>query len=229
MAEQTPITLNHFALFSFTDAFWALPGVERGQKLRAWLSALRGAARQVDLLQVSPAEHVADLLVWSALEAADPQATVQFFEQFARALAGMRRFVKPTEYLWGYTKPSQYTKVKSSQEIDPFATSRKQFLVIYPFVKTAEWYALSRDVRQGMMNGHIRIGKQYEEIDQLLLYSFGVQDQEFVVVYETDDLRRFSDLVYELRATEARVYTERDTPLHAAVYRPAEATIALFE
>lgn len=229
MAEQTPITLNHFALFKFTDTFWQSPGVERGQKLRDWLTGLRGAARQVDLLQVSPAEHNADLLVWSAIEAAEPRATVEFFEKFTRALSSVRSLVEPFNYLWGYTRPSQYTKVKSSQEIDPFAATRKQFLVIYPFVKTAQWYALSRDVRQGMMNGHIRVGKQYEEIDQLLLYSFGVQDQEFVVVYETDDLRRFSDLVYELRSTEARIYTERDTPLHAGVWRPAEDTIKLFE
>ena len=45
------------------------------------------------------------------------------------------------------------------------------------------------------------MAKQYEDISQLLLYSFGLQNQEFVVVYETDDLARFSDLVNELRDT----------------------------
>src|SRR5687767_6356583 len=139
MAEQTPITLNHFALFSFKEPFWQLTGVERGQRLRAWLTGLRDAARQVDLLQVSPSEHGSDLLVWSAIEAAEPTATVEFFEKFTRVLSPMRALVEPTNFLWGYTKPSQYTKVKSSQEIDAFATTRKQFLVIYPFVKTAEW------------------------------------------------------------------------------------------
>jgi chlorite dismutase len=88
---------------------------------------------------------------------------------------------------------------------------------------------MSREARQGMMNEHIRIGKQYEEITQLLLYSFGVQDQEFVVVYEMDDIQRFSDLVNELRSTEGRRYTLRDTPLHAAIYHPAEETLALWK
>ncbi|MDQ5853823.1 MAG: chlorite dismutase family protein, partial [Chloroflexota bacterium] len=69
---------------------------------------------------------------------------------------------------------------------------------------------------------------QYPEIKQLLLYSFGLQDQEFVVVYETDDLMHFSDLVNELRGTEARRYTERDTPIFSAVYHPAEETLALY-
>ena len=50
---------------------------------------------------------------------------------------------------------------------------------------------MSREARQGMMNEHIRIGKQYEDINQLLLYSFGLQDQEFVVVYETENLPLF--------------------------------------
>lgn len=88
---------------------------------------------------------------------------------------------------------------------------------------------MSREARQGMMNEHIRIGKQYKEIKQLLLYSFGVQDQEFVVVYEMDDLHQFSDLVNELRSSEARRYTLRDTPLHTAIYHPAEETFALWK
>ena len=67
------------------------------------------------------------------------------------------------------------------------------------------------------MNEHIRIGKQYRDITQLLLYSFGLQDQEFVVVYETDDLSLFSSLVYDLSDTEARRYTRRDTPLHTGI------------
>ncbi len=87
---------------------------------------------------------------------------------------------------------------------------------------------MSRDARQGMMNEHIRIGHQYPEIMQLLLYSFGVQDQEFVVVYETDDLTQFSDLVNELRGTEARRYTERDTPLFTATHHTAEETLAMY-
>jgi len=87
---------------------------------------------------------------------------------------------------------------------------------------------MGREARQGIMNEHIRIGKQYEDITQLLLYSFGVQDQEFIVVYETDDLPRFSDLVNELRSTDGRRYTLRDTPLHTALYHPAEETLALW-
>jgi chlorite dismutase len=64
-----------------------------------------------------------------------------------------------------------------------------------------------------MMNEHIKLGKQYFDIKQLLLYSFGLQDQEFVVSYEIEELPRFSQLVQDLRSTEGRKYTLLDSPI----------------
>jgi chlorite dismutase len=178
--------------------------------------------------QVYPAQAEADILVWSALEAGQAEETGRFFTQFAAATNPHRHLLQPKSTLWGYTQPSQYTKTRSNQEIDPFNSPRAPFLIIYPFVKTISWYLMSREVRQGMMNEHIHIGKQYPEIKQLLLYSFGLQDQEFIVVYETADLGQFSNLVYELRSSEVRRYTERDTPLYTATYHPAEDTLNLW-
>jgi chlorite dismutase len=228
MPEQIPRWLNHFSLFSFTEKFIDLQPTRREQFHQEWLDCLRQASPQVEVYQVYPAQPGADVLVWSALEADKPESTGQFFSQFATATNPFRHLVEPRAILWGYTQPSQYTKTRSTQEIDPFSKSRKPYLVIYPFVKTTDWYLMSREARQGMMNEHIRIGKQYPAIDQLLLYSFGLQDQEFIVVYETDDLIHFSDLVYELRSSEARRYTERDTPLYTAIYHPPEETLRLW-
>ncbi|HSJ13737.1 MAG TPA: chlorite dismutase family protein [Longimicrobiales bacterium] len=224
-----PRTLSHYALVAFTPEYWSLPPAERELMHRSWLGELRRAARTVDVYQVFPTEHGADLCVWCSVEAEAPEAAAAFFEAFARATNPHRRFLTLVEALWGYTRPSQYSRAqRSTQEIDPFAEERLRYLVIYPFVKTTEWYLKPREERQQMMNEHIRIGKQYPEISQLLLYSFGVQDQEFVVVYEMDDLRRFSELVADLRATAARLFTVRDTPLHTCIRYPAEETLALF-
>jgi chlorite dismutase len=60
------------------------------------------------------------------------------------------------------------------------------------------------------------------------VYSFGVQDQEFVVVYEMENLYRFSELVNELRGSDGRAYTERDTPLYTGVWRAAESMAEIF-
>jgi chlorite dismutase len=229
VSESIARTLSHYALARFTRDYWALAPDEKQHIQESWLSGLRKAAHTVDLYQVFPTEHGTDLCVWSALEAEEPEATAAFFEAFARATSPQRRWIELTTALWGYTRPSQYSRAqRSSQEIDPFGTERRKYLVIYPFVKTTEWYLHARDERQRMMNEHIRVGKQYPEIAQLLLYSFGVQDQEFVVVYEMPQLQQFSELVADLRATEGRIYTVRDTPLHTCIWHPAEETLALF-
>ncbi len=225
MAEQTPELLSHFACIAFTDAYWRLAAQERTQLREPWLAGARAAAHSVHLYQLTGLQSQSDLLIWSAVDSATPEATTAFFAQWAAAARDMRQYITVRDVLWGYTRPSQYTKSRSTQETDPFGAVRQPFLMVYPFVKTSDWYQLDRERRQAMMGGHIKIGKQYEDITQLLLYSFGLQDQEFVVVYETADPRRFLGLVNELRSTEARVYTERDSPLHTGVYQADDAAL----
>jgi len=228
MPVQTPRTLSHFAFYRFNEAFFSLSPSERNQTLSNWWASLSTAAPRVDVYQLYPIQADADVLVWSAVETSDPNQAGNFFANYACQTNPYRRTIQTVQTLWGFTRPSEYTKTRSTQEIDPFATERKPYLVMYPFVKTTDWYLMSRDLRQGMMNEHIRIGKQYPEIKQLLLYSFGLQDQEFIVVYETDDLGHFSDLVYELRSSEVRRYTLRDTPLYTALYHSPQETLALW-
>lgn len=228
MSEQTPRTLNHFAFYTFKEAYWQRSAEERAEFHRQWLAGLCSTAQSVYAYQVFPAESGVDILVWSAISSEETCDTARFLQGYARATNAFRGLVQPAHILWGYTQPSEYTRTRSARGIDPFTNTRKPYLVLYPFVKTTEWYLMSTEARQGMMNEHIRIGKQHPEIAQMLLYSFGVQDQEFVVVYEMEDITLFSQLVQELRSTEARRFTARDTPLHTAIYHPAEETLALF-
>ena len=225
MPEQTARTLNHFAMYAFTEAYWSLDSEARSRFHRDWLGALRVAADKVDLYQLTDAR--ADVLAWCAATAEEPCSASSFFEKLANAMSPHRRLIRPVDSLWGFTRPSQYTKARSTQEIDPFAASRKQYLVAYPFSKTAEWYLMSRESRQGMMNEHIRIGHEFPSVRQLLVYSTGLDDQEFIVSYETEDLAAFQQLVIALRDTEARRYTLRDTPIFTCVYRSVAETLAL--
>jgi len=219
MAEPTPQTFNHFALISFTDPFWREPSERRRELLCSWLEPLRNAVGAMHLYQTFGVESTSDLLVWSALAGDEVDIPARYFSRFAETLVPLRGAVELRTALWGFTKPSQYTKTRSRQEIDPFAADRLPYLVMYPFTKTAEWYQQDSEDRRAMMAEHIKIGKQYEDITQLLLYSTGLQDQEFVVVYETHDLLRFSSLVTDLRSTAARPFTERDAPLHTAIHQ----------
>jgi chlorite dismutase len=225
MADKT---INHFMYLRLFDAFWTL-NPDRQKKLFAtFAEELQSDAACSSFYQVSPMKAEADLMVWNAAPLENEKDEASFFLRLARAMNSRRNFFQPVVNLWGYTKPSVYSQTPPTQEIDPFAAQRQTYLVLYPFVKMIQWYLLGKDTRQGMMNEHIRIGHQYPEIKQLLLYSFGVQDQEFIVVYETENLYRFSELVNELRASDGREYTERDTPVYSAIWRSQDELIDLF-
>ncbi len=147
MAEQTPRTLNHFSLYAFTDAYWSLGRDEKSSFHKDWLAGLRSAAHTVDVFQNTDSK--ADVLVWCALEADEKCNTSVFFEKLAQVTTPYRSLIRPVDSLWGFTRPSQYTKARSPQEIDPFAETRMKYLVMYPFAKTAEWYLMSREVTPG--------------------------------------------------------------------------------
>jgi chlorite dismutase len=119
-------------------------------------------------------------------------------------------------------RPSQYVRRPSEHEQSLFLGERSRYLVVYPFTKATDWYLLPKEARQGVMNEHIRVGRSFPQVRQLLASSFGLDDMDFLVAYETDDLAAFGDLVRELRSTESRRSTVRDTPILTAIHRPLE-------
>ncbi len=95
-----------------------------------------------------------------------------------------------------------------------------RYLFVYPFVKTREWYALPRQERQEMIDEHIVVGRRHPGFRLNTTYSYGLDDQEFVVAFEGDDAAGFLDLVLALRETRASRYTQRDTPSFTCVQLP---------
>jgi len=162
------------------------------------------------------------MLWWKASDAVTVQDTLG-----ALLETGLGRYCEIAHSLWGLTRPSIYTKRRTAQEQAIDEDTRLRYLVVYPFTKTIEWYLMSRDARQGMMNEHMRIGHDFGDVRQVLLYTTGLDDHEFVVAYETETLERHQDLVIALRSTEARRYTLRDTPIFTAVHRPIGDVLAL--
>ncbi|MBI4165662.1 MAG: chlorite dismutase family protein [Acidobacteria bacterium] len=94
-----------------------------------------------------------------------------------------------------------------------------KYLFVYPFVKAKAWYRLTQHARQGMMDEHIEIGHKYPTVRLNTTYSFGLDDQEFVLAFESDRPEHFLDLVMELRHSEATSYTVRDTPTFTCLHR----------
>lgn len=91
------------------------------------------------------------------------------------------------------------------------------YLFVYPFVKTRAWYDLSPHARQGMMDEHIYASGPFKGVRLNTSYSYGIDDQEFIVAFDSDYPQEFVDLVGRLRYTEASLYTHRDTPMFTCV------------
>jgi chlorite dismutase len=108
------------------------------------------------------------------------------------------------------TKASQYTSARRARKIIPRGSP---YLVVYPFVKVRPWYALPEEDRQRAMDEHMRIGAEHPSIHNHTTYSFGIDDQEFMTVFECDEPADFMHLMLTLRESEASRYTERDTPI----------------
>lgn len=134
--------------------------------------------------------------------------------------SGLGRWLTVSLSFLGLIAPSQYVRRPTVQEQSLFSGERSRYLIVYPFTKDTSWYLLGKDARQGVMNEHIRLGHSYPQVRQLLANSFGLDDMDFVVAYETDDLPAFSQLVRDLRGTDSRRSTVRDTPIVTAVHRP---------
>ncbi|MGH2425160.1 MAG: chlorite dismutase family protein [bacterium] len=141
--------------------------------------------------------------------------------------SGVGRWLAVARSFVGLIRPSRYVRKPGAQEQAFISGERAAYLVVYPFTKTHDWYRLSREARQGMMNEHIRVGHEFPQVRQLLAYSTGLDDQEFIVAYETDDLAAFQDLVIALRETEARRFTLSDQPILTAIHRPLEDALRL--
>ena len=164
-----------------------------------------------------------DLMLWSLAPSVEALE-----EKIAKALRiGMGTWMVARLSFLGIITPSQYVKRPTAQEQSLFSGERSKYLVVYPFTKTSDWYLLGQAERQKVMNEHMKIGHRFEQVRQLLAYSFGVDDMDFLVAYETDDLAAFGDLVRELRGTESRRSTVRDTPILTGIHRPIETITRL--
>ena len=128
----------------------------------------------------------------------------------------LAKYIVPAQSFLSMTKRSMYIDKDNPEHVEDrlhIIPGKSDYLFVYPFVKTREWYARTPDQRQEMMDEHIRIGTKYRSVKLHTTYSFGLDDQEFVVAFETNHPADFLDLVQELRETKASSYTLRDTPM----------------
>jgi chlorite dismutase len=117
-------------------------------------------------------------------------------------------------------------KIKGAGEGVELLAGQGKYLFVYPFTKTRSWYRLAPHARQGMIDEHIAASAPFKGVHLNTSYSYGIDDQDFVVAFYSDYPQEFVDLVGRLRYTEASLYTERDTPMFTCAKAPIDSILA---
>lgn len=196
------------------DPLWRrLPPSERQLGGKEFRQALQEATGRVAIRAYLTAGFREDIDFFFWVLSKEPEPIQDLAVNLANA--GLGKYLHMTTSYFAMMRESPYVKDHlhaPAPELGPC-----KYLVVYPFVKSREWYLMSFDARQGMMNEHIKVGHEFPAIRINTAYSFGVDDQDFVVSFDTDSLAEFQDLVMRLRETEASRYTVRDTPMIVGV------------
>ena len=211
------MTERHFVKYTFLklDAAWRrLDSTARADGKREFVAAcedfadghllqsfsLVGTRGDTDLLLISEAENLDRIHEFHVV----------------LAQSGLMKWAEQPYSFLGMRKSSEYSE---DERVNPRGF-RGKYVFVYPFVKSREWYALPAEERWRIMQGHITVGREYPGVDNHTTYSFGLDDQEFVVAFETENPGDFLDLVQELRESEGSRYTEKDTPIFTATQTP---------
>jgi chlorite dismutase len=138
--------------------------------------------------------------------------------------SGLMRFADvPYSYL-AITKESPYSD-EPDRPLAPRPGADSKYLIVYPMWKKRDWYRLPEDERMRVMRDHIAVARRFTGIETNTAYSFGLDDQEFVVAFDADDPSEFLDLVQALRATESSAYTASETPIFTCISASIERTL----
>jgi chlorite dismutase len=202
---------------------------ERGAAAAELAAPLQAMAERSTLLTYSTVglRGDCDVLVWHAgytleqLQEAESSWLSTRLGAHLKAAHSFLAMLKHSPYLGGHRHHDQEGR---RTRLKPVGA---KYLFVYPMVKKRSWYRLPFEKRKSMMIEHFAIGHRFPQVKINTAYSFGLDDQEFVVAFECDDPAVFLDLVMELRESQASRYTERETPIFSCVRMPALQALEL--
>jgi chlorite dismutase len=218
-----------FSFFKVLPEWRRLPAAERAEHKRQFAEVITRWNQPGRLLTLTYStvglRPDCDMALWRICYSVDDLSEMMA-ELMATPLGGYLHLAnnyismtKRSPYLIGHEHEGQHD---SKGSIRP---GGQKYIFIYPFWKTRSWYLLPMEERQRLMSEHIRIGHLYPRVKLNTTYSFGLDDQEFVVAFESNYPEDFLDLVQQLRETEISAYTLKDTPIYSCIRLSPEAML----
>jgi chlorite dismutase len=150
----------------------------------------------------------ADFMVWWHAE--DIRAVQGAYHRLLRTELGSH-----LEAVWSVAalhRPAEFNK----GHIPAFMADEhpKDFICVYPFVRSFEWYLLEDQERRALLSEHGQMARDYADVRANTIASFALGDYEWILAFEADDLTRIVDLMRHLRGSETRRHVREEVPFY---------------
>ncbi|MCW2877743.1 MAG: hypothetical protein JWQ95_1843 [Sphaerisporangium sp.] len=218
--------LNHVIRYTMWSVFRVrepLPGDR--QDVSAEVEAVLSQAAEKDVVtrgcyEVAGFRADADYMFW--WHAATPEDLQEVYGRFRRTSLG--RASEPVWSVMALHRPAEFNK----SHIPAFLAEEEArgYVSVYPFVRSLEWYLLDDSERRAMLAEHGKLARDYPDVRANTVASFALNDFEWILAFEADDLYRIVDLMRHLRASEARRHTRIEVPFYTGTRKPLEELVA---
>jgi len=169
---------------------------------------------------VSALRADADVVLWMHAETSD--ALQDAYHRFRRTAFGTT--LEPVWSQMALHRPAEFNK----SHVPAFLADEnaKDYVCIYPFVRSYEWYLLPDEERRELLVEHGQMGRDYPDVRANTVASFALGDYEWILAFEADELHRIVDLMRHLRGSRARLHVREEIPFYTGRRRPVADLIA---
>lgn len=202
----------NFSFFKVNPKWKWATDMEKEEATKQVESVLKNSSIKFRVYSTVGLREDTDFLLWFASDSVEKIQDI--VSKVNQTLFG--KYISSSHVYLSSTRPSIYA-AGSRGHGWLAGEGQKKYVIVYPFIKTREWYLLPLEKRKEMMDEHIEVGKKYPEVTLNTTYSFGIDDQDFMLAFETDSLEKFQDLIMDLRETKVSEYVKVDTPMIVCV------------
>ena len=218
--------LNQLIRYTMWSVFRvAEPGFADRETAAAEVSELLDAAAEKGVVtrgcyDVQGLRADADYMFWWIAPSADDLQ--ETYARFRRTRLG--RASSPAWSAMALHRPAEFNK----GHIPAFLAEEEpgDYVSVYPFVRSYEWYLLDPDERRRLLAQHGKMAREYPDVRANTVASFSLNDYEWILAFEADELHRIVDLMRHLRGAEARLHTRVEIPFYTGRRKPVSELVA---
>jgi peroxiredoxin len=218
--QPTEVPYTLYAAFG-ASAHGALPEAERADAAAEAQSALTSTGAHVrGTYTTSGFRAETDLLIW--LVGPTARSVQDAYVAFRRTTLG--RALRPAWSSVGVHREAEFAK--SHTPAFYRGEEPREWVSVYPFVRSYEWYLLPPQERAQLLREHGEMGRERPEVRANTVSAFALGDYEWLLAFECDELEPIVDLMRHLRGAEARRHTREEIPFHVGRRRPLADVVA---